>query len=298
MIKFRMNIHCVVFLCFLSAALCGGNTGLVSAKVNIYTGAEGGTGSLSCHLFRFGKRKFFCRDECKEEDILIKTDKSRAQNGRYSIKYRRGTSTRGILTVTITNMTKSDSGQYRCGLGGTFLPWSYYDFQVRVLDAALAGHSDFIHTDTEGETITYPCSRTVYGRWKFLCKDDCEHDEDILIETDGSRAQSGRYSIEYKVGSVFGLYVTITQVTKSDTGWYWCGYGRALSPDSELGFQILVIDAPTTSSPNQTLQPFSALVPSDSTPTATQSFTSSSGGFTPSAVFPEDIDQLKVPCHL
>lgn len=108
--------------------------------------------------------------------------------------------------------------------------------------AALTGHSDFIHTDTEGETITYPCSRTVYGRWKFLCEDDCEHDKDILTETDSNRAQSGRYSIEYKVGSVFGLYVTITQVTKSDTGWYWCGYGRALSPDSELGFQILVID--------------------------------------------------------
>lgn len=76
---------------------------------------------------------------------------------------------------------------------------------------------------------------------KFFCKDECKKEEDVLIETDGNRAQSGRYSLEYKEGSTFGLSVTITQVTKSDTGHYRCGYGRALSPDSHSRLQIIVI---------------------------------------------------------
>ncbi|XP_038577630.1 uncharacterized protein LOC119905021 [Micropterus salmoides] len=128
-----MNIHCVLFFCFFSA-LCGGNTGLVSAKLDIYAGAEGGTGAISCYFTLSGSRKFFCKNECKAEDILVKTDDVRAQSGRYSIEYRDGSSGRRIVSVTITNLTKSDSGRYRCGLGGTSVPESFRDFEVSVSD--------------------------------------------------------------------------------------------------------------------------------------------------------------------
>ncbi|XP_045911336.1 polymeric immunoglobulin receptor-like isoform X2 [Micropterus dolomieu] len=243
-----MNIHRVLFFCFFSA-LCGGNTGLVSTKVYIYTGAEGGTGAINCNVSLSGSRKFFCKNECKAEDILVKTDDVRAQSGRYSIKYRNGSSGRGIVSVTITNLTKSDSGRYRCGLGGTSDPESFRDFEARVSDAPLAGNSGFIRTFTERENVTLACvAETKYGRQKFFCKNKCKKEEDIIIETDGNRTRSGRYSIEYKEGS--GLYVSITRVTKSDTGMYRCGYGRALSPDLHRRIRLIVIDASNfTSSP-------------------------------------------------
>ena len=38
------------------------------------------------------------------------------------------------MTVTITQLTKSDSGRYRCGLGGSSGPDSYTDFDVIVTD--------------------------------------------------------------------------------------------------------------------------------------------------------------------
>lgn len=123
-----------ITLFIFSTALWGGNTGLASAKPNIYTGAEGGNGTISCYLSKVGSRKFFCKDECKDEDILIKTDDVTAQSGRYSTNYRDGSSGRGILSVTITGLTKSDAGQYRCGLGATLVPDSYTDFEVRVSD--------------------------------------------------------------------------------------------------------------------------------------------------------------------
>ena len=104
------------------------------------------------------------------------------------------------------------------------------------------GKTHFYRTDIEGEQITLGCPHTVYSKEKFLCKGECKTVEDIIIETDGNRAQSGRYHIIYLERSIFGLYVKITNVSKSDTGWYQCGYGRPLSPHSSNAFTVLVID--------------------------------------------------------
>ncbi|XP_067449735.1 polymeric immunoglobulin receptor-like [Thunnus thynnus] len=273
-------------------ALQDGNTGLVNA-INLYAGAEGGSGSITCSLTSSGSTKFFCKGECKEEDILIKTDGVTAQSGRYSIRYEDGSSGRRIVTVTITQLTKSDSGRYRCGLGGSSVPDSYWDFDVTVIDAATLGqNTSFSRAVTVGGNVTQGCLNTVYGSRKFFCKDECKKEEDILVETEENRAQNGRYSIEYRERSVHGLYVIITQLKKSDTGRYRCGYGRASSPDSSYTFSIFVVDAPTTSKPNRTLRPFPTSVPSASTPTTTQSLISSSGSFTPSSSFPETTEQF------
>ncbi|KAM8755128.1 uncharacterized protein AB9X84_011702 isoform 2-T2 [Acanthopagrus schlegelii] len=281
-----MNIHHVLFFCFISA-LCG-DTGLVSAKLNIFTGAEGTSGSITCYISQHKKMKFLCKEECKGEGILIKTVDVRAQNGRFSIEYKRKSSGRGVLTVTITNVTRSDAGRYRSGLGSDLVPDSYRDFEIRVSDELPFRNTGFVRTDIEGENITFGCSGTVYKKQKFLCKDECKTKEDIIIETNGNRTQRGRYSVEYREGSTFGLYVNITNVSKSDTGWYKCGYGRALSPHSFYMFSIFVIDDP--SKPNRTPPPFSTSVPSASTPT-TQSLNLSSRSFTTSSSFTRNTNQ-------
>ncbi|XP_062283196.1 polymeric immunoglobulin receptor-like [Scomber scombrus] len=290
-IKLRMNIHQVLFFCFLSA-LQDGDTGLSNA-VDLYAGAEGGSGSIQSYLTSSGNTKFFCKGECKEENILIKTDDVTAQSGRYSIEYKDGSSGRRIVYVTIKQLTKSDSGRYRCGLGGSLVPDSYYDFDLIVTDEATLGENTrFISAETEGGSITRGCNAAFYGSRKFFCKDECKKEEDILVETAENRAQSGRYSIKYTKGSAIGLYVTITQLKKSDSGRYMCGYGRPSTPDSSHWFLIIVVDDPTTEEPNWTLRPFPTSVPSASTPATTQSLISSSGSFTPSSSFPETTEQF------
>ncbi|XP_040902359.1 polymeric immunoglobulin receptor-like [Toxotes jaculatrix] len=257
-----MNILHVLFFCFLSA-LCGGKSGLVRAQVNIYTGAAGGNGSINCHLTPTGSWKFFCKGECKGKDILIKTNRVRANKGRYSVKYKKGNSGKGILSVTITRLSPSDSGRYRCGLGGSGAPGVHTDFEIRVSNE-LERKSGFIRTEVEGGEITYGCKGTVHGSRKFFCRNKCQKEEDVLIDTYDVKAQRGRYSIKYRHRSVYGLYVTITQVTVSDSGWYRCGYGRPSSPDSVFKFEILIIDA------------------SSFTPPPTQGLTSMSGSCTSS----------------
>ncbi|XP_018519955.1 uncharacterized protein LOC108875467 [Lates calcarifer] len=129
-----MNIHRVLLFCFLSA-LCDGNTGLANANTFIRT--EGGSVIAACPFTLSGRKKFLCKGECKEEDILIETKGSMAQRGRYSIKYKEGTFpvSSTALYVSITQLTKADSGRYRCGLERPFLPDSYWEFEVRVTDA-------------------------------------------------------------------------------------------------------------------------------------------------------------------
>ncbi|CAI5659912.1 unnamed protein product [Oreochromis niloticus] len=232
-----MKILHFLFFCFLSDPAV-----LVKAKHNIWSAAEGGNATLSCYLSLSGSTKFFCKEKCERaEDILIKTDGSTAQSGRYSIKYKDGSSGKGIVSVTFTQMIKSDSGMYRCALGRPSAPDSYYDFEVRVSND-LGKNVGFYHTKTEGENMTLGCSNTVYRQRKFFCKNQCKSEGEILIDTTNNKSESGRYSIEYRPGSTFGLYMTITQLTKSDTGRYRCGYGNPLSPDSYDNNDVLVID--------------------------------------------------------
>ncbi|XP_026189022.1 uncharacterized protein LOC113146033 isoform X2 [Mastacembelus armatus] len=236
-----MNIHQLLFLCFFPALR---RFGLVSAKLRIYTGAEGGNGTLNCHFSQPGSRTFFCKEQCKEDDILIKTDDVRATSGRYSTKYKKESSGKVILSVTFTHLAKSDSGRYRHGLGldTSLVPDSYCDFEIKVSDAPLADNSIFHYTSTQGENVEYPCFNNSNRGSIFFCKEPCKKEEDVLIETENSSAQKGRYSIEYKANSVFGLYVTIKQVDTWDRGRYRCGYGRALSSDSYTTFSVITED--------------------------------------------------------
>lgn len=108
--------------------------GLVSANFPIYTGAEAGNSTVYCLLTPSASNKFFCKNQCQAEDILIETDGVTAKSGRYSIGFKTTSWGQQILSVTITNMTKSDSGRYRCAIGNTSVPDIYSDFDIRVSD--------------------------------------------------------------------------------------------------------------------------------------------------------------------
>ncbi|XP_044066031.1 uncharacterized protein LOC122882582 isoform X1 [Siniperca chuatsi] len=167
-------------------------------------------------------------------------------------------------------------------VGHTFM--CFFFLTLRDGNTGLINAEIPVHTGTEGGNITVECSFFLSGSRKIFCKEECEG-KDILVETTGDRAQSGRYSIEYK-GAAFSskhMFVSITKLTKSDSGRYRCSLDRFLIPDSSEEFEIRVTDAPITSKPNWTLRPFSTSVPSASTLKTTQSLRSSSGSSTPSS---------------
>ncbi|XP_034392482.1 uncharacterized protein LOC117733172 isoform X3 [Cyclopterus lumpus] len=137
-----MNIrHTLIFFYF---TLWARNTGLINAEILVAKGKEGGNITVEC-LFSFsGKWKIFCKETCKEGEVLIETDEVTAQSGRYSITYKEGmfpvSST--VLNVSITKLIESDAGKYVCALHRTFTPNpSNQEIEIRVEDASVPSAS-------------------------------------------------------------------------------------------------------------------------------------------------------------
>ncbi|XP_050927408.1 CMRF35-like molecule 5 isoform X19 [Lates calcarifer] len=155
-------------------------------------------------------------------------------------------------------------------------------FLTALQETDLINAETFIRTGTEGGNMTVTCRFNFHGSKKIFCKNECKEDKDILIKTGNNRAQSGRYSIEYEglldIQSPT-LNVTITQLTKSDSGRYWCGLGRTVFPNGYYEIDLRVTDASTSTT--------------STTTTVTQSLSSSSGSSTPSSSSPETNTQPK-----
>lgn len=146
--------------------------------------------------------------------------------------------------MTITQLTKSDSGTYHCGLG-TYL-MLYVELRIIVTDALLDGSHQASEAKPlhkrSGENITVECTFTQSGRTKHFCKEECE--KDVLVQTTGDTGQSGRYRIVYLTGATGGfLFVTITQLVESDSGRYRCALDRV----SHRDFDVIVTDGPSAS---------------------------------------------------
>ncbi|KAK1898767.1 CMRF35-like molecule 5 [Dissostichus eleginoides] len=162
----------------------------------------------------------------------------------------------------------------------------FFFLTLRDGNSGLTNAENLVRTETEGANISVLCSFTFSGGRKLFCKGKCE-EGNILVETTGDSEQSGRYSIEYKGGTLLSaiLYVGITKLTRSDAGRYQCGLVR-FGPDSYQDIEIRVTEAPTSSKPEVTLTPFSTSNPSASTLTTTQSLSS-----VPSSASPERTTQ-------
>ncbi|KAJ4934046.1 hypothetical protein JOQ06_006853 [Pogonophryne albipinna] len=192
-------------------------------------------------------------------------DGSTGLSGRYRIDHKQRE-----LFVSITQLTKSDSGKYWCGAG------AYENIEIIVVDAKLVGGPSAEKTidARTGGNIVVQCSFTRSGTNMYFCKEECERD--ILVGPTYNYLKKGRYSIRYLEGSLKEgfVFVSIDQLTQSDSGWYRCGLDR---PDSNYlyqRFRLIVTDALTTSTP-------SSSVPSASTPTANQSESSTSSPASP-----------------
>ena len=111
----------------LLTALQDGNTGLVNAQITIWSGTEGEDVRFQCSFSFGGNSMYFCKETC-DENIIFDTNVVRVQRGRYSIEYER-TYPGADVSVTITNLMKSDSGLYRCGL---IEPGNDVSHQIRI----------------------------------------------------------------------------------------------------------------------------------------------------------------------
>ncbi|XP_022052259.1 CMRF35-like molecule 1 [Acanthochromis polyacanthus] len=88
--------------------------GLWETEALSVEGKVGKEVTIKCSHSNAGSNvKYFCKDPCKNEDILVTSKETNEDdsNGKYSIKDEGNT-----FTVTISDLTEDDSGAYWCGI--------------------------------------------------------------------------------------------------------------------------------------------------------------------------------------
>ncbi|XP_062283822.1 CMRF35-like molecule 1 isoform X3 [Scomber scombrus] len=152
-----MTVHHTLICFFFLTVLQDGNIGLINAQIPIFRATEGQSITVQCDFTVTGGKKYFCKDEC-EEKILEMYGVS-AQRDRYSMRYktRRG---RSRLDVTITHLTKSDSGRYGCGLDRFIFTDPYQQFEIVVTDASTTTTTTTTTTTQSFRTTTSSAQTT------------------------------------------------------------------------------------------------------------------------------------------
>ncbi|XP_035998720.1 uncharacterized protein LOC118564515 [Fundulus heteroclitus] len=159
-------------------------------------------------------------------------------------------------------------------------------FAAGLQDGELGPVQAATYREMEGKNISVSCSFFLAGSTMYFCKKDCSR-KNILVETTENRAQSGRYSIEFnKRGASYVVVVSITELKRSDSGWYRCALG--ITGILHEDFEIVVNDAsePTSlssspsSSSSETSQPDRSATTSASEPTSLSSSPSASSSET------------------
>ncbi|XP_030588754.1 uncharacterized protein LOC115782616 [Archocentrus centrarchus] len=139
---------CLILFCFIFlTAQEDGNSGRVSAETSIHR-VEGQDVTFECKFRISGSTKFFYKGGCENGNILIRTTDDTFQRGRYSMKYVKGTFISDIMSVKITQLKTSDSGQYCCTLDKTWSP----DYFELIVTEALSTTTQSVKFSSAGST--------------------------------------------------------------------------------------------------------------------------------------------------
>ncbi|XP_038127165.1 uncharacterized protein LOC119773986 isoform X3 [Cyprinodon tularosa] len=136
--KVCYTLICILFLTALQDGDAGGT----------YRGMEGTNITVGCKFNNVGISRFFCKENCKGENNMIDTIENRHQRGRYSIQYEGTGYFSSVLSVSITYLKPSDSGQYWCGLGDVWIHGLYDGFNLIVTEERMSSSSPSSPTET------------------------------------------------------------------------------------------------------------------------------------------------------
>ncbi|KAL4594142.1 hypothetical protein GN956_G26145 [Arapaima gigas] len=138
--------------------------------------------------------------------------------------------TQGVFTVPLKNLQEGDSGMYMCLLhhSGLFKkPELVYNIRVTSDTPGLSVKDNTVEAELGGSVTVLCFYSDVYSkREKGWCRAGMRGS---CVKTRSTEASSGRATL--KVDPTAGVFrVTLRDLEKEDTGWYWCSAGDLKFP--------------------------------------------------------------------
>uniref|UniRef100_UPI0037E6FD38 polymeric immunoglobulin receptor-like n=1 Tax=Semicossyphus pulcher TaxID=241346 RepID=UPI0037E6FD38 len=206
-------------LLILCIALC---CVMIAADVTHFFGYEGKTVNFSCPYEDNYEsyEKYLCKDNCRNEDVLIKTEE--ANKPKYSIY---DDQMKRIFSVTISDLSVNDAGQYWC-MVSTFGKDIAAEVKLEVKTDSCCDQTTTVQSYEE-DSVSLSClyeSEDENNR-KYICrgKQPSTCLQQALITSDNNI--NGKFTLtDDKATRKFT--VKITSLTRRDSGSYLCGVQR------------------------------------------------------------------------
>ncbi|KAJ0055874.1 hypothetical protein NL108_014162 [Boleophthalmus pectinirostris] len=154
----------IAFTFVLFLVLWSGRPGF-TREIDVFEVKEGDDFRKKYVFQKYGNWKYFCRNDCEKENILIKTFSNEEDNGRYRIEFKKRFFDPSEMYVSIRNVTLSDTGTYSCGLETWHeykLVYLHVDFIINVSSVVRSNHSPGVlspETHSEPHEDHTPLSR-------------------------------------------------------------------------------------------------------------------------------------------
>ncbi|KAK2815839.1 hypothetical protein Q5P01_026306 [Channa striata] len=184
-------------------------------------GYEGKEAQVSCSYGAGYEsyEKYLCRNDCKNEDVLITTPEQ--GKSKYFISDDRR---KRVFTTTISNLRNTDAGKYWCGVSRTGAD-IFTEVKLEVVMDRCCDSSTTVQSYEGGSvSIICPYESQYQSNMKYICRGNppslCLRQ--ALVTSD--KTPNTKFSLtDDKSGNVT---VTVTGVTRSDSGSYLCGVQR------------------------------------------------------------------------
>ncbi|XP_035269142.1 uncharacterized protein LOC118225171 isoform X1 [Anguilla anguilla] len=244
----------LLFLSIIFLSLWSG-AGAVST-VNKVAVQRGRSVTIPCHYDRkyVNNVKYWCWGSMWSSCYtLVRTDSPKA-NGETSVT---DDPTHHVFAVTMTKLKTEDSGYYWCYVE---IDWGYDEGTYLYLDASAGTPGLWVGqqemTGMEGGHASVQCHYNEPSSMKKWCRA-----EGSCVEVNS--AKSGRSEIkDDRSENVF--IVTMRELNREDTGWYWCAVGELQIP-----VHITVSQKTTTTTVTTTTQCATSTPPCTSLPVST-----------------------------
>ncbi|XP_041961106.1 CMRF35-like molecule 8 [Alosa sapidissima] len=219
-----MKFLVIVILYLLKGGICGLNLTEYAGQSIIIK-----CNYTSAHV---NEEKYFCKEghnlSCDKQIRSNVSEKWWQSKGRFSLY---DNTAKSFLKVSIRNLTESDSGKYRCGVGGREIKST--DAYLNVMEGKTESRIPPVYEGYTGKNISIMCPYDLgkYGNvMKYFCKNEAVactdrirtgiKDQWIEPQKD-SRGKDRFYLYDNTTGGFF--MVNITNLTTEDAGTYWCG---------------------------------------------------------------------------